>query len=189
MEERVESDLLRQLKFEEMGRFVPGTTTRPTHPIRVLLHNIRSIYNVGSIFRTGDGMGVEHIYLSGYTGTPEHRALRKTALGAEEIIPWSQHQDPLEVIRAARQSGHTICALEITNKSVFVRDIRPRHFPMLLVLGHEVEGIQEDVLAACDMSVTLPQYGAKASLNVAVAFGIAAYGLVDQLERHAKETG
>ena len=136
------------------------------HPIVVIVHNVRSIYNVGSIFRTADAARVEHLYLTGYTGTPEHKNLHKTALGAQDTVPWSD--------------GYTIAALEITDAPTRPSEVDPAAFPLALIVGNEVDGVDDALIDASDLAVEIPQYGAKLSLNVSVAFGVAALGLVER---------
>jgi len=148
------------------------------HPISVIAHDIRSAHNVGSIFRTADSAGLAHVYLTGFTATPEHRGVRKTALGAENAVPWSLHEDPLVLLDILKSEGTRIAALERTDGAIGVDAILAEHFPMALVLGNEVSGIPSAVIQQADVVLALPQYGIKDSLNVSVAFGIAAYGLV-----------
>jgi len=150
----------------------------PPHPLVVVAHDLRSAYNVGSVFRTADAAGLRHVYLTGFTPTPEHRGVRKTALGAEEAVPWSHHADPLALVRQLKTGGTTIVALERAEGAVGLEDVGAGHFPLALVLGNEVAGVAPALLDAADLVLALPQYGVKSSLNVAVAFGVAAYGLV-----------
>ncbi len=150
------------------------------HPVSVIAHDIRSAHNVGSIFRTADSAGLSHIYLTGFTATPEHRGVRKTALGAETAMPWSYHDDPLVLIDTLKKAGATLVALERTDSAIGVNAVRAEHFPMALILGNEVSGVLPALLDEADVTLALPQYGTKDSLNVSVAFGIAAYGLVER---------
>ncbi|WP_412067812.1 TrmH family RNA methyltransferase [Rubrivirga sp. IMCC43871] len=147
----------------------------------VVAHDLRSAHNVGSVFRTADSAGWARVVLTGFTPTPDHRGVAKTALGAETSVPWTQADNVHDAIAALRAEGYTIAALERTDAAVVPRDVPARAFPLALVLGNEVHGVPSDVLAAADLVVGLPQYGVKASLNVSVAFGVAAYGLA---ERH-----
>lgn len=161
----------------------PGVTSGPSprppmHPLTVIVDDIRSAFNVGAVFRTADAAGLAHVYLTGFSATPEHREVRKTALGAEASVPWSHEPDPLALVERLRAEGHTIAALEVTPRSVPPEAVERRHFPLALVLGNEVAGVKPALLAAADLVIGLPQYGAKTSLNVAVAFGVAAYALV-----------
>ena len=153
----------------------------PKREVRVLLDNIRSAYNTGAIFRTADGLGAVHLYLCGITPNPdENSALQKTALGAEVEIPWSAHLDALALGQVLQAQGYRLLALETTPESqpIFGLDLSnldPQ--PILLVLGNEQAGVDPGLLALCEHVVSIPMVGFKASLNVGVAFGIAAYWL------------
>lgn len=144
--------------------------------LRLLAHNIRSLWNVGSFFRTADAMNVERIYLTGYTGTPPRKEISKTSLGADEWLPWEHADDPLTVIRALKDDGWTTIALELTPDAVDLTTYDPPE-KICLVLGHEVDGISHELLNACDATVQIPMLGKKESLNVAVAAGIALHRL------------
>jgi tRNA G18 (ribose-2'-O)-methylase SpoU len=148
------------------------------HPIAVVAHDLRSAHNVGSLFRTADSAGLRHVYLTGFTPTPAHRGVVKTALGAEGAVPWSHHADALALLEQLRREGYTVAALERAEGAVGLEAVEARHFPLALVLGNEVSGVPPDLLDAADLVLALPQYGVKSSLNVSVAFGVAAYGLV-----------
>ncbi|PAP77801.1 TrmH family RNA methyltransferase [Rubrivirga marina] len=150
----------------------------PPHPIVVVAHDLRSAYNVGSIFRTADSAGLAGVVLTGFTATPDHRGVAKTALGAEDAVSWRHVEDVHDAIAELRAEGYTIAALERLPEAVGLGDVPAEAFPLALVLGNEVHGVPPDVLDAADLVVGLPQYGVKASLNVSVAFGVAAYGLV-----------
>lgn len=142
-----------------------------------LLSNLRSLHNVGSIFRTADGAGVSKIFLCGETGYPPREEIAKTALGAEEAVPWEYFIDPADCIRKLKKQGVQIVALEQTKKSIDYRKFKSDR-PICLVLGHEVSGVSDPLLALCDAFIEIPMRGKKQSLNVAVAFGVAVYGLL-----------
>jgi 23S rRNA (guanosine2251-2'-O)-methyltransferase len=146
-------------------------------PVSVLLDNVRSLYNVGSFFRTADAAGLEKLYLCGITGHPPGRAIAKTALGAEESVPWEHSWAPLSVLRSLRAAGREIAAIETSVRAVDLFDWTPR-FPVCVVFGHEVEGVQPEVSALCDTHVRIPMLGAKHSLNVATAGGVVVYELL-----------
>jgi tRNA G18 (ribose-2'-O)-methylase SpoU len=148
------------------------------HPIYVILDNIRSVYNVGSIFRTSDAALIEKLYLCGYTPHPPRKDIEKTALGAIESVPWEYYKDPVDVIKRLKGDGVKIFALEITDESFPYYEVKPSDFPICLVLGNEITGISEVVLDECDASIEIPQFGVKHSLNVAVAYGIAVFDMV-----------
>lgn len=145
-------------------------------PIILIAHNIRSLWNIGSFFRTADAFGVAHIHLTGYTAAPPREEITKTALGAEEWIPWSKDTDPLAVIEKRRKEGFRIVALEIAEGSESLLSFKPSG-PVCLIVGHEVTGVPGELLAASDARVHIPMRGKKESLNVSVALGIALYGL------------
>jgi 23S rRNA (guanosine2251-2'-O)-methyltransferase len=170
---------LRKLNGEEMGRLsVDEYKASPKHPVYVLLQNIRSMWNVGSIFRTCDAARIEKVIITGYTATPPRPQIEKVALGATETVDWEYSEDPLLAIRQLKAQGVTICALEITEKSRSYSSVAKSEFPLCLVVGNEVSGIDDEVLEQCDFSLEIPQYGTKHSLNVAVSAGIAVFELV-----------
>lgn len=146
----------------------------------VIAHNMRSLLNVGSVFRTSDAFGVAKIYLTGYTGTPGnifHRArMAKASLGAESWVPWEYYRSPVKLIKRLRSEGVKIIALENRRRAKNIAKFKPK-FPLALVLGEEVRGVSPAILKLCDSIIQIPMLGKKESLNVAVAFGIAAYSL------------
>ncbi len=151
----------------------------------IIAHNIRSAYNVGAIFRTCDGAGVDKIYLTGYTQSPAEgeakskpeKMVAKTALGAEKNVLWEKVEDPVILINRLKKEKVRIIALEKTDRSISIADFKPE-FPMALVLGHEVDGVADDILGLCDDVVGIPMRGRKESLNVSVAAGIAIYEIL-----------
>ncbi|MFN3597647.1 MAG: TrmH family RNA methyltransferase [Rubricoccaceae bacterium] len=149
-----------------------------THPIVVVVPDVRSAYNVGAMLRTADAAGLAHVYCCGFTPSPVHRGVAKTALGAQDAVPWSHHDDVYTLLDTLRARGHTLAALERAEGARLPDQLEATHFPLALVVGNELTGVPPDVLAACDVVVGLPQFGVKASLNVSVAFGVAAYGIV-----------
>lgn len=146
-------------------------------PVVVLLDSIRSSYNVGSVFRTSDGAMIEKLYLCGYTPAPPVKDIMKTALGATESVAWEFVKDPVEVVKDYKTKGYTIVALELTEDSVNYTDISKEIFPLLFIIGNEITGVNQTLLDLCDLSMEIPQYGIKQSLNVAVAYGITIYEL------------
>lgn len=146
-----------------------------------VLDNIRSLHNVGSIFRSADGAGVGKLYLCGMTAAPPRPEIRKAALGAEEIVPWEYFAQTALALQALREKGYHLVALENTPASQDYRTA-PLLFPLALVIGHEYEGIAPEILAQCETAISLPMRGRKTSLNVAVAFGIAAYEIARRRE-------
>jgi len=146
-------------------------------PVSIVLHNVRSLYNVGAFFRSADAAGCHKLYLSGITAHPPHTGIAKTALGAEETVPWEHHADPASLILQLRQQGHEIAAIETSVHSTDLYDWQPR-FPVSVLFGHEVDGLAEPLLALCDTYVRIPMLGRKHSLNVATAGGVVIYELL-----------
>lgn len=169
----------RKLTGEEMMRLKPCMVDEAErHPVSLMLHNIRSMWNVGSMFRTADAAGIEKLVLTGYTATPPRKEIDKTALGAQDAVRWEYHADPIEAICGLKASGMSVFGLEITDKSREYTAVGKEDFPVCLIVGNEVGGIEEEVLACCDDVLEIPQYGTKHSLNVSVAAGIALFELV-----------
>ncbi|MDZ7304706.1 MAG: RNA methyltransferase [candidate division KSB1 bacterium] len=158
-----------------------GDHTLSQIPFVAVLDNIRSLHNVGSIFRTADGAGIGKLYLCGMTGTPPRNEIRKAALGAEEIVAWEYFRQTNKVLAKLKKDGYHLLALENAPNAVDYRRAQYQ-FPLALVVGHEYHGISPDILARCDAIISLPMRGMKISLNVAVAFGIAAYEIANRLE-------
>jgi tRNA G18 (ribose-2'-O)-methylase SpoU len=152
---------------------------RPRRPVRVLLDNVRSLYNVGSIFRTSDAASVEKIYLCGITGQPPRAEIHKAALGAETSVPWEYYQNPVEIIQQLKSDGFQIVIMEHTDQPQLYHNVAYK-FPLGLVLGHEITGVSEQVVELADMAIEIPMFGIKQSLNVAVAYGIAIYEIIKQ---------
>lgn len=141
----------------------------------VICDDIRSLYNVGSIFRTSDAVGVDKIYLCGISGRPDSvltkEKIAKVSLGAEKIIPWEYKKQSWRLIEKLRNDGYQIIALEIAKSSINYRKFKPK-FPLVLVLGNEVSGVRKSILEKSDDIIEIPMRGQKESLNVSVAFGI-----------------
>lgn len=151
-------------------------------PVTVVLDNIRSLNNIGSIFRTCDAFAVEHIALCGITATPPSVEIHKTALGAEDSVEWSYHPDTLECIRGLKERGYTVCVLEQVFDSVELQDFpveRGRKYA--IVPGHEVNGVDQRVVDQADVCLEIPQRGTKHSLNVSVSTGIAIWNFFSKM--------
>ena len=153
--------------------------------IIVLLHNIRSTHNVGSIFRTADALGVNKIYFSGYTPTPldrfgrTRRDIAKVSLGAEKTVLCEYFKNPKNLITKLKKNHYQIIALEQAKNSVDYKKVKVR-YPSLFVVGSEVDGVPEAILSACDIVAEIPMKGSKESLNVSVAFGVALFRMLDK---------
>ena len=146
-------------------------------PLIVLVDNVRSLYNVGSIFRTSDGAMIEKLILAGFTPYPPRKEIEKTALGSTKSVPWEYTKHPTETIQKLKERGYKICCLELTDKSIHYNDIKKTDFPICLVIGNEINGVSKEVIELCDLAIEIPMYGIKQSLNVAVAYGIAVFEL------------
>jgi tRNA G18 (ribose-2'-O)-methylase SpoU len=172
---------MKKLTHEEVGkkRIPLGDLTKTKrHPVYVLCDNIRSIYNIGSVFRTSDAALIEKLYLTGYSPYPPRPEIEKVALGATEAVPWEYVKDPMDVVTKLRALGVKIAPLEITHNSRNYTDIKMQDFPLCLVLGNELTGVSNDLIAVSDFSIEIPQFGFKHSMNVSVAYGIAVMELV-----------
>ncbi len=169
---------MKKLTHEEIAkkRIPHGHPTDTNRiPVIVLVDNVRSLYNVGSIFRTSDGAMIEKLILTGYTPHPPRKEIEKTALGATKSIPWEYVASPLEAVDAIRSDGYRLCCLELTNESVPYFSAHRTDFPLCLIIGNEITGVSKELIAQCDMGFEIPMFGTKQSLNVAVAYGIAVF--------------
>jgi tRNA G18 (ribose-2'-O)-methylase SpoU len=146
-------------------------------PVTVLLDNVRSMYNVGAFFRTADAAGVAQLALTGITASPPKKAISKTALGAEEAVPWERWEEPLVALRRRREMDWELAVVETSPHSVDLFDWKPR-FPVCVVFGHEVDGVRPEIAALADTQVRIPMLGMKHSLNVATAGGVVIYELL-----------
>ena len=146
----------------------------PRVPISILVENIRSVHNVGSIFRTADGFGAEKIYLTGYTAYPPREDLHKTALGAENAVPWEYINNPIIAAETIKKKGIPLVLIEQTHnsRSIYELDFQ---FPICFMVGNEVSGVSEELSRLADIHVELPMRGIKQSLNVSVAVGVVGY--------------
>ena len=157
----------------------------PRLPISILLENIRSVHNVGSIFRSADGFGAEKIYISGYTAHPPRADLHKTALGAEDAVPWEYYENPSVAAEVIKKQGIPLVLLEHTHdsKSIYELDFQ---FPICFMVGNEVSGVSEELSRLADIHLELPMRGIKQSLNVSVAVGVAGYEFSRYYIQHKK---
>lgn len=142
-------------------------------PLVVVLDHVRSLNNVGSVFRISDAFRVESIYLCGITACPPNAEIHKTALGAEETVDWKYFNDTLEAVENLKKDGYTVCAIEQVEGSVMLDKLQlDKDKKYAIVMGNEVKGVQQSVVDKCDMCIEIPQYGTKHSLNVSVTTGI-----------------
>ena len=148
------------------------------NPFLIVLDNVRSHNNIGSIFRSADAFLVEDVYLCGITATPPHRDIQKTALGATESVSWKYFEKTLTAIAELKKSGYRIIAVEQAEGSVYLNDFIPEpEFKYALVFGHEINGVAQEVIDMCDYVIEIPQYGTKHSFNIAVSTGIVLWEL------------
>lgn len=158
---------------------MPGQYNQDNIKFYTVCCNIRSLFNVGSIFRTAECFGVDQIFLAGITGHPPRKEISKVALGAEDFVKWEYHRQPARLVKKLRGSGVQIIALEQKKgKSVLLNKFKPR-FPVALLLGNEPDGLPDSLVKLADIIAEIPVYGKKESLNVSVAFGIAANHIAD----------
>ena len=172
---------MRKLTHEEIVKRQVEKLSERRLPFCVVLNNIRSLHNVGAIFRTADGVGIEKIWLCGITGYPPQSGIAKTALGAENHVPWEYRSNILEVLGDLKKLNYQIALLEQTHKSVAHDEFEPK-FPVCLVIGNEISGVADDLVNLCDCAVEIEMSGIKNSLNVAVAFGVMAYHIRSRLK-------
>lgn len=176
---------MKKLSMEELDRLSVGEFKETEKsPIVLVLDNVRSLNNVGSAFRTADAFRIEKIFLCGITGTPPHRDIQKTALGATESVDWEYVLNTTQAIDRLRASGYQLCALEQVENAVKLNDFSPKkEKKYALIFGNEVFGVEEEVLKACDQVLEIPQLGTKHSLNISVSLGIAVWDLMAKLDQ------
>ena len=175
---------MKKLKLDELGRIsVEQFKSMEKIPIVVLLDNVRSLHNVGSVFHSADSFCVEKIFLTGITGTPPHREIQKTALGATESVTWEYAEDSADVVRKLKLLGYQIVVVEQTSTSLALQQFEPTSgMRYCLVFGNEVEGVRNEVIQHADMAIEIPQAGTKHSLNISVCAGIVLWEVFRKLE-------
>ena len=174
---------MRKLSVDELNRkSVDEFKGSEKIPIIVVLDNIRSMHNVGSVFRTADAFLIQGIYLCGYTPQPPHRDINKTALGATETVDWKYFPVTLDAVQQLKQEGYKIYAIEQVEKSASLRDFSiSQNEPVVVIFGNEVSGVDAEVIKLCDGCIEIPQLGMKHSLNISVAAGIVLWEMFKQL--------
>jgi 23S rRNA (guanosine2251-2'-O)-methyltransferase len=175
---------MKKLSLDELNRLDVSTFKEiPKNPICVVLDDIRSMNNVGSVFRTSDAFCIEKIYLCGITATPPHRDIEKTAIGATESVTWQYAEDALELCRNLQNDGWKIIAVEQVEGSVMLHKFMPNSTEKYaLIVGNEVFGVQQELVNLADICLEIPQFGTKHSLNVAVSTGIVLWDLVSKMD-------
>ncbi|MCF0207698.1 MAG: RNA methyltransferase [Bacteroidales bacterium] len=174
---------MRKLATSEMGRLsVDEFKSLKKNPLVVVLDNVRSHHNVGAVFRTCDAFACEQLLLCGITGTPPHRDIQKTALGATESVAWKYYENSVDAVRELKASGYVIVALEIAEGSIKIDDFEAKTGEKYaLILGNEVDGVDDCLMDLCDICLEIPQFGTKHSLNVSVSGGIAIWEICKKI--------
>ncbi len=166
--------------MQELGRkSVADFKEAGKTPLVIVLDNIRSMHNVGSVFRTADAFLIEAIYLCGLTPKPPHRDIQKTALGATETVEWHDAASSLSTVELLRTQGYTVFAVEQAEGSISLERLPPQLGKLAIVFGNEVDGVSDEVLKCCDGCIEIPQFGSKHSLNISVAAGIVIWKLIE----------
>jgi len=166
--------------MDELGRKSPDEIKdTDKHNIIVILDDVRSMHNVGSVFRTCDAFAAEAVYLCGYTPTPPHRDIHKTALGATETVSWKHFASALDAVNEARANGYKIMAVEQAHNSTALHELQWKNERTALVFGNEVTGVSDAVLKAADGFIEIPQWGTKHSLNISVSAGVVLWEMVN----------
>lgn len=168
---------MRKLKVTEMGRMsVEEFHASNKTPLVVVLDNVRSLYNVGSVFRTSDAFRVQGVVLCGISAVPPHPEIHKTALGAEDSVEWKYYSNTLDAVKDLKKEGYVVVSIEQCEGSTMLDDFEwSKEKKYAVVLGNEVKGVQQEVVDACDGCIEIPQYGTKHSMNVSVTAGIIIY--------------
>ncbi len=176
--------IMKKIANEELGRkSVEEFKKAKKIPVVLLLDNIRSLNNVGSAFRTSDAFLIEKIYLGGITGTPPHREIQKTALGATESVDWEHSPQPLELIKTLKSEGYTIISIEQVEASVSLEEFTPgKEAKYCLIFGNEVFGVSQGIVDQSDICIEIPQFGTKHSLNISVSLGLVVWEFFKELK-------
>lgn len=175
---------MRKLRNKELNRLsVEEYKSSNKTPIVVVLDNIRSCNNIGSVFRTSDALLIEKIYLCGITATPPNNDIRKTALDAEKSVSWEYFEHTEDVVKKLRADGYTIYAIEQVENSILLPDYQPKPGEKpALIFGNEVKGVKQSVVNICDGSIEIPQYGTKHSFNISVSAGIVLWDIFQKMQ-------
>jgi tRNA G18 (ribose-2'-O)-methylase SpoU len=176
---------MRKLRNIELGRLSVEEYKQSTKtPIVVVLDNIRSCNNIGSVFRTSDALLINKIYLCGITATPPNNEIRKTALDAEKSVDWEYFEHTEEVVKKLQQEGFKVYAIEQVENSIMLPNFQPaNNEKVALVFGNEVKGVKQSVVNLCDGSIEIPQYGTKHSFNISVSAGIVLWDIFQKISK------
>lgn len=174
---------MRKISNDELNRLsVDEFKTTKKFPIAVVLDNVRSMHNVGAAFRTADAFAVQKLLLCGITGTPPHREIHKTALGATDTVEWAYFKETKEAIESLKADGYRILVVEQTDQKILLQDFSPATGEKYaFVFGHEVFGVSDEVVAMADQAIEIPQFGTKHSLNITVSLGVVVWDVVKKL--------
>ncbi len=178
---------MRKLKITELNRLSPEEFKESRKiPLIIVLDHVRSLHNVGSVFRTSDAFKVEAVYLCGITACPPNAEIHKTALGAEDTVDWVYFKDTVEAVEKLKQMNYTVCAIEQAEGSVLLDElILDTTKKYAVIFGNEVKGVQQIVIDQCHMCIEIPQFGTKHSLNVSVSAGIVIWDMFRKLSDHS----
>lgn len=177
---------MRKLKNSELDRLSVNDFKQVTKtPLIIILDNIRSLNNIGSVFRTSDAFLIEKIYLCGITATPPHKDIHKTALGSTETVAWEYVEDTKTLVEKLKTEGIKICSIEQAENATMLNDFTPNpDTTYALVFGNEVKGVAQEVVSASDLVIEIPQYGTKHSLNISVSVGVVVWDLFSKISKN-----
>jgi 23S rRNA (guanosine2251-2'-O)-methyltransferase len=180
---------MRKLKNNELDRLtVEGFKTSTKTPIIIILDNIRSLNNIGSVFRTSDAFLVEKIYLCGITATPPHKDIHKTALGSTDTVAWEHAENTLDIVEKLKLENVKICAIEQVENATMLNDFSPEaNAKYAFVFGNEVKGVAQDVVSASDVVIEIPQFGTKHSLNISVSCGVVVWDVFSKMKNTTQQ--
>ena len=176
---------MRKLKITELNKLTNEEYKETDKiPLTIVLDNVRSLHNVGSVFRTSDAFLIEQIYICGITSTPPHAEIHKTALGAEDSVSWKYYEETAQALYDLKKEGYTLLAIEQAEGSTMLGEMKlAKGKKYAVVFGNEVKGVQQSVVDSCDTCIEIPQYGTKHSLNVSVTAGIIIWEFAKQLTK------
>ena len=176
---------MRKLKNSELDRLsVEEFKTAQKTQLIIILDNIRSLNNIGSVFRTADAFRIQHVYLCGITAKPPHKDIQKTALGSTDSVSWSYAEQTIDVVKNLQSEGVEVIAIEQADKSTFLQDFEAKNdSTYAVVFGHEVKGVSQEVVSQCDTVIEIPQFGTKHSLNISVSCGVVIWDLFTKLNQ------
>jgi len=175
---------MKKLSLEELNRIsVDEFKQTDKIPVVVVLDNIRSLNNIGSVFRTSDAFLIEKIYLCGITATPPHKDIHKTALGATDSVNWEYFEDSLQLVGKLKSDNYIIASIEQVEKSVMLNEFTPEsNKKYAIILGNEVKGVRQDVVDNSDLCIEIPQFGTKHSLNISIATGVVLWDFFNKIK-------